>query len=127
MTYVLGEQSEKRLHGVHPDLVAVVRLAYTLSAQDFRVIEGLRTRDRQRYLVEKGASKTMNSRHLTGHAVDLVPIVDGKVSWDWKWFYPIAEAMKQAAKIKGVPVEWGGDWEHFKDGPHWQLPRGKYP
>lgn len=127
MTYVLGEQSEKRLQGVHPDLVAVVRLAYTLSAQDFRVIEGLRTRDRQRYLVEKGASKTMNSRHLTGHAVDLAPIVDGKVSWDWKWFYPIAEAMKQAAKIKGVPVEWGGDWVKFKDGPHWQLPRGKYP
>ena len=127
MAYVLGEQSLKRLQGVHPDLDAVVRLAITLTAQDFRVIEGLRTRERQRYLVEKGASKTMNSRHLTGHAVDLAPIVDGQVSWDWKHFYPIAEAMKQAAKIKSVPIEWGGDWAKFRDGPHWQLPRGKYP
>ena len=127
MAYALSEQSLKRLQGVHPDLVAVVRLAITLTAQDFRVIEGLRTRERQRYLVEKGASKTMNSRHLTGHAVDLAPIVDGQVSWDWKHFYPIADAMKQAAKIKGIPVEWGGDWVKFRDGPHWQLPRGKYP
>lgn len=127
MAYTLGEQSQKRLHGVHPDLDAVVRLAITLTAQDFRVIEGLRTRERQRYLVEKGASKTMRSRHLTGHAVDLAPIVDGQVSWDWKHFYPIAEAMKQAAKIKNVPIEWGGDWAKFRDGPHWQLPRGKYP
>ena len=105
----------------------MVRLAITLTAQDFRVIEGLRTRERQRYLVEKGASKTMNSRHLTGHAVDLAPIVNGQVSWDWKYFYPIAEAMKQAAKIKSVPIEWGGDWAKFRDGPHWQLPRSKYP
>lgn len=127
MAYTLGEQSQKRLQGVHPDLDAVVRLAITLTAQDFRVIEGLRTKERQRYLVEKGASKTMNSRHLTGHAVDLAPIVDGQVSWDWKHFYPIAEAMKQAAKIKSVPIEWGGDWAKFRDGPHWQLPRGKYP
>ena len=127
MAYALGEQSLKRLQGVHPDLDAVVRLAITLTAQDFRVIEGLRTKERQRYLVEKGASKTMNSRHLTGHAVDLAPIVDGQVSWDWKHFYPIAEAMKQAAKIKSVPIEWGGDWAKFRDGPHWQLPRGKYP
>lgn len=127
MAYALGEQSLKRLQGVHPDLVSIVRLAITLTAQDFRVIEGLRTRERQRYLVEKGASKTMHSRHLTGHAVDLAPIVNGQVSWDWKHFYPIAEAMKQASKIKGIPVEWGGDWAKFKDGPHWQLPRSKYP
>lgn len=126
MAYALGEQSLKRLAGVHPDLDAVVRLAITLTAQDFRVIEGRRTKERQRYLVEKGASKTMNSRHLTGHAVDLAPIVNGQVSWDWKYFYPIAEAMKQASKIKGIPVEWGGDWK-FRDGPHWQLPRSKYP
>ena len=127
MAYTLSEQSLKRLQGVHPDLDAVVRLAITLTAQDFRVIEGRRTKERQRYLVEKGASKTMNSRHLTGHAVDLAPIVDGKVSWDWKHFYPIADAMKQAAKIKGTPVEWGGDWVKFRDGPHWQLPRSRYP
>lgn len=82
--------------------------------------------DRQAYLVQKGASKTMNSRHLTGHAVDLAPIVNGSVSWDWKYFYPIAEAMKQSARIQGVTIEWGGDWK-VKDGPHWQLPWKQYP
>lgn len=127
MAYALNEQSLKRLQGVHPDLVAVVRLAIRLTAQDFRVIEGRRTLERQQHLVEKGASKTLRSRHLTGHAVDLAPIVNGQVSWDWKHFYPIADAMKQAAKIKGVPIEWGGDWTTFKDGPHWQLPWKHYP
>jgi hypothetical protein len=127
MTFVLSDVSKRRLVGVHPDLVRVVEQAIKLTAQDFRVIEGLRTKERQRYLVDKGASKTMNSRHITGHAVDLAPIVNGAVSWDWKHFYPIAEAMKQAARIVVVPVEWGGDWEKFRDGPHWQLPRGKYP
>jgi hypothetical protein len=127
MTFVLSDVSKRRLVGVHPDLVRVVEQAIKLTTQDFRVIEGLRTKERQRYLVDKGASKTMNSRHITGHAVDLAPIINGAVSWDWKYFYPIAEAMKQAARIVGVPVEWGGDWEKFRDGPHWQLPRGKYP
>jgi len=89
----------------------------------FIVGEGLRTKERQAYLVEKGASKTMNSRHLTGDAVDLAPIVDNKVSWDWKHFHPLAEAVKQAAKEVKVEVEWGGEWKSFPDAPHWQLPR----
>jgi len=125
--YTLGEVSNRRLIGVHKDLVAVVRLAITLTAQDFRVIEGARTLERQKYYVAKGASKTLRSRHLTGHAVDLAPIVNGQVSWDWKHFYPIADAMKAAAKQLKIPVEWGGDWAKFKDGPHWQLPWREYP
>jgi len=88
------------------------------------VIEGLRTRSRQKQLVAKGASTTMNSRHLTGHAVDLVPY---PIAWDWPLFYPIADAMKSAAKGLGVPLEWGGDWKSFKDGPHFQLPWKEYP
>ena len=127
MAFTLSDVSQRRLVGVHPDLVRVVKQAIVLTAQDFRVIEGLRTKDRQAYLVQKGASKTMRSRHLTGHAVDLAPIVNGSVSWDWKYFYPIAEAMKQSARIQGVTIEWGGDWEKFRDGPHWQLPWKQYP
>lgn len=73
----------------------------------------------------------MNSRHLTGHAVDLVAwiIVDkkGTISWDWKYYYIIEKAMKQAAKELEVPIEWGGDWKSFKDAPHWQLPFSNYP
>jgi hypothetical protein len=65
----------------------------------------------------------MNSRHITGHAVDLAPLVDGQVSWDWEYYRPLAKAVKQAAKDVGVQVDWGGDWSSFKDGVHWQIPR----
>ncbi|KHT40183.1 M15 family metallopeptidase [Pectobacterium brasiliense] len=125
--FTFSSVSEKNLIGVHCDLVRVVRRALELTTIDFRVIEGLRTKERQRQLVNSGSSTTMNSRHLTGHAIDIVPLPDGKVSWDWKYFYPLAEAMKRAADELGVPLEWGGDWKTFKDGPHFQLSQRDYP
>jgi len=124
MPYQLGLRSKQRLSGVHPDLVAVVKRAIEISEQDFGVTEGIRNIDRQRQLVATGKSTTMNSRHLTGHAVDLVPY---PVSWDWEHFYPIADAMKQAAEELNVAIEWGGDWKSFPDGPHWQLSWSSYP
>src|SRR3990167_5459311 len=118
----LGARSLGRLTGVHPDLVAVVKLAIGLSDVDFVVIEGRRTEARQKGLVAAGASRTMRSRHLTGHAVDLAPCVGRDIRWDWPLFRPLADAMKQAAKTCEVGLEWGGDWKTFKDGPHFQLP-----
>lgn len=125
--FVLGSRSRKNLEGVHPDLVRVVERAIQITKQDFTVIEGLRTRERQAQLLKQGATRTMNSRHLTGHAVDIVPWVNGTISWDWKFYSEIREAMMQAAGELGVEIEWGGNWETFKDGPHWQLPWAKYP
>lgn len=122
--YQLGTKSREKLNGVHPDLVAVVEKAISLSSQDFSVGEGLRTLERQRQLYNTGKSKTMNSRHLTGHAVDLFPY---PISWDWEYFYPIADAMKEAAEDLGVDLEWGGDWKGFPDGPHFQLSWRSYP
>jgi len=126
MTFVLGRASLARLAGVHPDLVRVVKRAIALTPVDFRVTEGLRSIERQRELVKAGASKTMNSRHLTGHAVDVVALLEGKVRWDWPLYDRIAKAFKAAAKAEGVPLEWGGDWK-FRDGPHFQLPWKQYP
>lgn len=126
MTFKLGMRSLFRLRGVHKDLVMVVQRAIQLTTVDFTVLEGLRTQDRQVELVAKGASQTMRSRHLTGHAVDLGALIDGSVRWDWPLYYKIAEAMKTAAQQLGVPIEWGGDWESFKDGPHFQLPWKDY-
>jgi peptidoglycan L-alanyl-D-glutamate endopeptidase CwlK len=123
MSYSLSLRSRQRLSGVHPDLVAVVKRAIELTTQDFAVIEGIRSTERQRQLVAKGASTTMNSRHITGHAVDLAP---WPISWDWEYFYPIADAMKNAAEELGVDLEWGGDWKSFPDAPHFQLSRKKY-
>lgn len=122
--YQLGVKSQSRLNGVHPDLVSVVKRAIEITEQDFTVLEGLRSLDRQEELVGSGKSTTMNSRHLTGHAVDIAP---WPISWDWDYFYPIADAMKEAAKELGVDIEWGGDWNSFPDGPHFQLSWGTYP
>jgi peptidoglycan LD-endopeptidase CwlK len=116
-----------RLEGVHPDLVRVVKRAAAMSDLDFTVLEGLRTEARQRQLMKQGATKTLNSRHLTGHAVDLAPMLDGKVSWDWPLYHRLAKIVKAAAAAEKVPLQWGGDWRTFKDGPHWELPWKQYP
>ena len=122
--YKLGQRSLQNLSGVHPDLVAVVKRAMQITEQDFSVIEGVRNIDRQRKLVKSGASTTMNSRHLTGHAVDIAPY---PLSWAWEYFYPLEDAIKQAADELSVDLEWGGDWKSFKDGPHWELSWESYP
>ena len=124
--FKLSKRSLSNLTGVSPDLVRVVERAIAITPIDFCVIEGLRTKERQTQLVASGASKTMNSRHLTGHAVDIVPMVDGEIRWDWPLYEKLSPVIKKAAKDCGVPIEWGGDWVRFRDGPHWQLPKDKY-
>lgn len=123
----LDDRAERNLKGVHPDLVRVVRRAARDTAVDFTVTEGLRSVQRQRMLVARGASQTMRSRHLTGHAIDLAAMVGGEVRWDWPLYHRLAAAMKGAAQAEGVPLEWGGDWRSFPDGPHYQLPWKDYP
>ncbi len=127
MNYQLAKRSQRRLEGVHPDLCKVVGRAIEITDVDFAVIEGLRSIARQRQLVKQGASRTLRSRHLTGHAVDLAPWVGGRIRWDCPLFYPLANAMKAAAKETGVKIRWGGDWRRFRDGPHFQLQWKFYP
>ena len=123
----LSELSRKRLDGVHPDLVAVVERASEIGPTEILVVEGVRTTARQKKLVADGKSKTMNSRHLTGHAVDLCAVVEGKLLWGKPFCVGIETAMKNAARELNVEVEWGGDWKSFVDTPHWQLSRAAYP
>lgn len=123
----LNENSLKKLSKVHGDLIAVVIRAAELSEIEFIVTEGLRTKERQAELVKAGASRTMRSRHLTGHAVDLAAKVNGQIRWDWPLYHKLALAMKTAAKELKIPLEWGGDWVSFRDGPHFQLPWKDYP
>jgi peptidoglycan L-alanyl-D-glutamate endopeptidase CwlK len=155
MSYVFGNSSKSKLEGVHSDLVKVMETAIMNSKQDFSVVEGLRSVSRQRMLVNKGKSQTMNSRHITGHAVDLLPFpfggdVDGDGTpnvEDWDQYYPIADAVIAAAKHHNVAIRWGGNWRggdirlwkesgkalaksytgSFPDGPHFELFREVYP
>jgi len=127
MSYRLGSRSKKRLEGLHPDLVKVVERAIELSEVDFTVLEGLRTITRQQKLVRAGASTTLRSRHLTGHAVDLGAWVNNTVSWHWPLYYKIADAMMRASLELEIEIEAGAYWHNFKDGPHFQLPWKVYP
>lgn len=131
--FKFSKRSESNLNGVHPDLVKVARLALTLSSRDFTVIEGLRTKERQQQLFKQGATKTMSSRHLTGHAIDIVPY-----PLDWKdtmAFGELAKAMFEASRQLKIPIRWGADWnrngrsddETFYDGPHFELLKAVYP
>jgi len=139
------------LAGVHLDLRKVILRAVPLSPHEFVITEGMRTRERQVELVKAGASKTMNSRHLTGHAVDLAPVIGGYVRWDWPLFFDLARAVQHAAIELNIVIEWGGCWcrlneqvpvetlharyvnechtnhkRPFMDGPHFQLPWDTY-
>jgi peptidoglycan L-alanyl-D-glutamate endopeptidase CwlK len=150
--YKLSARSLRNLQGVHPDLVRVVKHAIEDTPIDFVVIEGLRTMSRQQELVKSGASQTMNSRHITGHAVDLAAWV-GEIRWDMGLYYQIAATMQKVSRYAGVPIRWGGAWvrldtatqtpaqlvaqyvasrraagrKAFIDGPHFELPAGLYP
>lgn len=137
----LSKSSVARLKGVHPDLVRVVKRAAANAKVPFIVVEGVRTLERQKELLKVGATKILNSRHITGHAVDLVPLVDGKPRWDWSLYLGLADCVRQAARDEKVSVRWGGSWSElnkidgqittkllsksFPDGPHFELPRRK--
>ncbi|SSP30268.1 Peptidoglycan L-alanyl-D-glutamate endopeptidase CwlK precursor [Acinetobacter pittii] len=127
MSFKLGKRSLSNLEGVHPDLIKVVKRAIELTECDFTITEGLRTKERQAQLLKEKKTTTSNSRHLTGHAVDLAAWVDNTISWDWKYYHQIADAMKKAASELKVSIEWGGEWKRFPDGPHFELTWSKYP
>lgn len=123
MSFRFSTRSRQRMTGVHPALVGVMEEAIRRSPVDFMITEGLRSPDRQAALVRAGASRTLKSRHLTGHAVDVAALVDGKVRWDWPLYARIALAVKAAAHERGVAIVWGGDWPTLRDGPHFELDR----
>ncbi|NKN33969.1 M15 family metallopeptidase [Marichromatium bheemlicum] len=122
-----SRRSERALVDLHPDLIRVARRALELTEVDFVVTEGRRDEARQLALVVAGASRTLRSRHLSGHALDVAAWVDGGVRWDWPLYPRIAAAFKAAAAELGVAIRWGGDWPQFRDGPHFELDRAVYP
>lgn len=133
----LNALSHERLSGVHPHLVKIIHRADGLLSEvdptlSFQITEGVRSVARQKQLVAKGASRTMNSRHIPAkngfsHAVDIVIYLDGRISWEFPLYKTASDAVKRAASELGYKIEWGGDWKSFKDGPHFQLPFSLYP
>lgn len=151
--YKLGQRSLAELDGVHHDLIRVIKRAIEITPIDFSVIDGLRTIEEQRAYVASGASQTMNSRHLSGHAVDLAAYIGNKVRWEAELLCKVAVAMREAARECNVPIRWGGNWDvlltdnenppedlvqdyiqkrisqgrkPFVDIPHYELPQSHY-
>jgi len=118
MAYKLSKRSLTNLNGVHPKLVEVVQHAISVTKVDFAVVEGLRTLERQKELVARGASQTLKSKHLDGHAVDLMAFLDNRGSWELNLYDDIADAMKQGAIKVGVRMRWGAAWT-IKDIRKW--------
>lgn len=129
----LSARSLKRLEEAHPDMRRLMVEAAKDCEVHFEIGEVLRTLARQKQLKAAGASKTMNSRHLAhpadglARAADIVCYVEGKVRWDWPLYRKAAAHIKLVAARLGIPLEWGGDWRTFPDGPHFQLPWKAYP
>lgn len=152
-SFTFGPSSLAKLEGIHPDLHKLCMAAIDFSYMDFGIIEGLRTKDRQAHLVKDGKSQTMNSRHITGHAIDFMPYYQGKYLDAWPYFYPVADAFAAVSKTLNIPIVWGSSWGfkliHFNfaqasqdayirqkirkgqtlflDGPHIELDREDYP
>jgi len=153
-SFTLGNRSIAKLQNVHPDLVGAVYRAIELTTIDFCVVDGLRTLTEQQKYFDAQITHTMQSRHLTGHAIDLVPYINSRCCWELNAIYPVALAMRQAANELQVPLLWGGCWDRFLtstsaspkemlagyrqrmkkagkeaffDGPHYELPEGYYP
>ena len=127
MGFKFGKRSQAKLEGVHPDLVRVMELAISRSSLDFAITEGIRTLEKQKEYLKTGASTTLRSRHLTGHAVDVAIFLGKELRWDWPLYGKLASIVKIAAVDLQIPIEWGGDWKKFPDGPHFQLPWKDYP
>jgi len=152
--FILGTRSLNELNGVNDALVRVVKRAIQITPVDFAVVDGLRTLEEQKRYVATGASQTLNSRHLTGHAVDLAAFVGNKARWELDLLCKVAEAMRFAASECEVPLRWGGHWDvllteatqpteelvqdyiqrrisagrkPFVDAPHFELPRNLFP
>ena len=132
MTYILGAKSLENLKGVNPILIEILERALEISSTradgvDFTIIStaGIRTPEQQNRLFKEGVSKADGynkiSKHQTGDALDVVPYLNGRASWDEKELLKVAVCMLQASKELGYNLKWGGFWRTFEDLPHYQL------
>lgn len=147
--YKFSESSRKKLSTCHPDLQIIMEESLRTSPYDFGISEGHRTPEEQLMLFMKGRSKQNGIWQIIDHskiatnidgyeklgkhnklqseAVDIKIYLNGKITWEHKYFYRmaghiIANAYRllQEKRISRIP-NWGGDWKSFFDVPHFEL------
>jgi|LauGreDrversion4_2_1035121.scaffolds.fasta_scaffold21938_3 peptidoglycan L-alanyl-D-glutamate endopeptidase CwlK len=119
--YSFSKKSKERLEGVDSSLIKLMEESIKESPYDFGITEGIRTPERQKQLYDEGKSLTLKSKHLIGRAVDIAVFVEGKLTWDFKYYKPVAEHIKKVAETLKVNIIWGGDWRRLVDAPHFEL------
>jgi len=131
INFIFGKTSTRRLDTCHSDIRHVMIFALYLSEVDFFVSEGARGKEKQDKYFATGTSKVQFPKSFHNElplslAGDAVPWVNGKAVWshetpeDKAAWREVTKAIKQAAKLLGVPLDWGFDlWKW--DRPHWQL------
>jgi len=122
-----SRRSFERLNECHPLLKRVMHSA--IEVCDFSVICGYRGEEAQNEAYKNGHSRLQwpKSKHnkSPSEAVDIVPY---PIDWDdIDRFRDLASVIKvhwdkiPIAEREGLELHWGGDWEKFKDFPHWEL------
>lgn len=122
MAFTLSRADERKLVGLNKNLVALVHRVALVTPVPFIVVEGLRTKGRQRQLFAQRKTKTLNSKHIIGRAVDCAPMVNGVLSWWWHDFTPLVQCAKECASEMSLPMTFGYDWGW--DAPHWEMKDG---
>lgn len=127
----LNTRSKNNLKGVHPVLINIVNKAVEIITEDlpeysFVITSGVRTLEEQKKLLAEKKTKTLKSKHLTGHAVDIAVVINGKITWDIKEYKKLADKFKEAANELNADITWGGDFKTFIDGPHFEVDPNKY-
>lgn len=118
MAYTWGKASREMLEKLHPDMRRVVERMFSWQVMDVKVITTLRTRAEQAQKVKQGLSATQNSKHFPdaqgyAGAVDLAPF---PIDWnDTKRFGILMGLMAAAAKVEGVEIRLGGNWDGDND------------
>jgi len=119
MSYILSRRSRGNLVRVDKRLSKIVKNAIQITTVDFGVIQGIRTIEEQKALVEKGASQTMKSKHLDGLAVDLMAYIGSRGSWELNLYDDIADAIRESATKENVAIRWGAAW-HIQNICEWE-------
>lgn len=120
-----GKVSRERLETCHPKLQELMNRAIVDTPIDFAIICGFRDQADQDKAYAQGYSKVKwpDGKHNKNpsHAVDVAPVIDGKVIWnDVDLFDKLAAHIALCSSDLCISVEWGGNWS-WKDYPHWQL------
>jgi hypothetical protein len=84
---------------------------------DLMIVETYRSPQRQSYVKSRGRSTLSVSKHQSGLAIDVVPIVNGSPVWHNKklWYKIMILAEKRGLKS-------GGRWKRFYDPGHIEYP-----